>query len=232
MIAESLNMLPPKTFTFPIRRENLSLSVKLVEAKSVHNKRESLYNNRFHSVEQELQAWNGKGSCIIYCPTVKMVKQLFKWLRARNYKIGKYHGKMKREERETAYEKFMSGKCPIIVATNAFGLGIDKPDVRLLIHAGLPLSMDGYVQEIGRAGRDGKRSRCVLFYANSDFTDNERILRRGNEEVVYQKLKRLRALQDLVKSNKCIWQGIERYFGQKKTKKCGHCCNCRWKEAR
>ena len=68
----------------------------------------------------------------------------------------------------------MRGEKPIMVATNAFGLGIDKPDIRMVIHAGLPLSMDGYVQEIGRAGRGGKKARCVLIYAASDFARNER----------------------------------------------------------
>lgn len=228
-IMNSLGMKEANVFTYPVRRENLRLYIKLVEAEDIRNKRESLLMHRFHAVEQELQAWNGKGSCIIYCPTVRMVNQLFDWLRACDDRIGKYHGQMKHQKRKAAYEKFMLGKRPVMVATNAFGLGINKSDVRLLIHAGLPLSLDGYVQETGRAGRDGKKSRCVLFYANSDFADNERILRQGNEEVTHQKLRRLRALQDLVKSNKCLWKEIEKYFGQKKTEACGHCCNCKWK---
>lgn len=122
----------------------------------------------------------------------------------------------------------MSGDKPIMVASNAFGLGIDKPDVRLIIHAGLPLSMDGFVQEIGRAGRDGKKSRCVMFFSRSDFDRNARILaQNGKKNAVRRKMKRLNALRELTDSNKCIWRCIERYFGEKKREKCGKCCRCR-----
>ncbi len=121
----------------------------------------------------------------------------------------------------------MSGKRPIAVATNAFGLGIDKPDVRLIIHTGLQLSLDGCVQETGRAGRDGKKSRCVLFYAKSDFSANERILKHSSRaETKYLKLRRLQALRELIKSDGCLWCGIEKYYGQKIKGKCGKCCNC------
>ena len=117
------------------------------------------------------------------------MKRLCKWLKARDYPVGKYHGKMNHVKRKAAQQAFMNGKKPIIAATNAFGLGIDKPDVRLIIHAGLPLSMDGYTQEIGRAGRDGKKSRCVLFYAKSDFDRNRRILSRsGGRKAVARRL--------------------------------------------
>ena len=98
----------------------------------------------------------------------------------------------------------MSRKKPVMVSTNAFGLGIDKPDVRL-IHAGLPLSMDGYVQEVGRAGRDGNKSHCVLLYAKADFERNRRILSQsGGKKAVRRKLKRLNALQALISSDKCL----------------------------
>ena len=156
-----------------------------------------------------------------------MVKALHRWLKSRGYAVGKYHGKMKQAKRKQAQAAFMSGNKPIMVATNAFGLGIDKPDVRLVIHAGLPLSMDGYVQEIGRAGRDGKKSRCVLIYANSDFERNKRILSRsGGKKAVRRKLKRLYALQKLIDSSDCLWREIEHYFGEKKRKRCKKCCNC------
>lgn len=119
-----------------------------------------------------------------------------------------------------------------MVATNAFGLGIDKPDIRMVIHAGLPLSMDGYVQEIGRAGRGGKKARCVLIYAASDFARNERLLKQsGKRKAVNRKLRRLHALKKLVQSNKCLWRSIERYFGEKKQEKCKKCCNCKQKNA-
>ncbi len=230
-IIESLKMRDPEVLKFPIRRDNLYIYVKALETKSKTHKRNALGINRFNAVERELDAWDGKGAVIVYCNTVQMVKDLYKWLKARDYPVCQYHGKMTRTQRERSQKQFMSGNRPIAVATNAFGLGIDKPDVRLIIHAGLPLSLDGYVQEIGRAGRDGKKSRCVLFYAKSDFTVNERTLKYSSRaETRGSKLRRLQALCELIKSRKCLWCGIEKYFGQKKEKPCGRCCNCRCKQ--
>lgn len=216
-------------FVFPMRRDNLNLYIKLMGTTAKVHRRESLELNRFHSVERELDAWNGKGAAILYCPTVKMVEKLYCWLKACHYQVCIYHGKISRKKREEEQQRFMSGQRPIMIATNAFGLGIDKPDVRLIIHVGLPLSLDGYVQEIGRAGRDGKNSRCVLFYAKSDFSTNERVLRKGNIDTFHIKRKRLNALKDLLDSDDCMWRIIEKYFGQKKDNACGHCCNCLYK---
>lgn len=223
-IRDSLGLRDAKTFRTPIRRPKLRLSVKRIEA-GKHGK--TLESIRFQAVERALESWNGKGSAIIYCPTVKMVKTLHRWLKSRGFAVGKYHGKCKRRKRQKAQDKFMRGETPIMVATNAFGLGIDKPDVRLIIHAGLPLSLDSYVQEIGRAGRDGKKAKCVLLYAKSDVTRNERILRHsGKKKVVAQRLKRLHALRKLLNKDQCLWRGIEKYFGQKPQKRCKKCCNC------
>lgn len=225
-IRKSLRMRDDtQVFRTPIRRSNLRLSVKRIEA-GKHGK--SLESIRFQAVERALESWNGKGSAIVYCPTVKMVKALHRWLKSRGYAVGKYHGKCKPRKREKAQARFMAGKTRIMVATNAFGLGIDKPDVSLIIHAGLPLSMDGYVQEIGRAGRDGKKAKCVLLYAKSDVTRNERILcHGGKKKVVAQQLKRLHALRKLLSKDQCLWRSIEKYFGQKPQKRCKKCCNCR-----
>lgn len=226
-IRDSLGLRDAQTFRTPIRRPKLRLSVKQIEA-GKHGK--TLESIRFQAVERALESWNGKGSAIIYCPTVKMVKALHRWLKGRGYAVGKYHGKCKRRKREKAQARFMAGKTSIMVATNAFGLGIDKPDIRLIIHAGLPLSLDSYVQEIGRAGRDGKKAKCMLFYAKNDVTRNERILRHGGKKkVVAQRLNRLHALRKLLNKDQCLWRGIEKYFGQKPHKKCGKCCNCRKK---
>ena len=232
-IRKSLNIDNASLFRTPMRRDNLHLYIKRIDSsgKTRNGKcSQSIEHTLFQSVERELSKWDEHGAVIIYCPTVKLVKRLCKWLKARDYPVGKYHGKMKHAKRKAAQQAFMRGKKPIMVATNAFGLGIDKPDVRLIIHAGLPLSMDGYTQEIGRAGRDGKKSRCVLFYAKSDFDRNRRILSRsGGRKAVARRLKRLHALHDLVDSKKCLWRVIEKYFGEKPQKKCEKCCRCRQK---
>lgn len=230
-IRKSLNIDNASLFRTPMRRDNLRLYIKRIEAGGKTRKGgQSIEHTLFQSVERELSKWDKDGTVIIYCPTVKLVKRLCKWLKARDYPVGKYHGKMKHAKRKAAQAAFMSGKKPIMVATNAFGLGIDKPDVRLVIHAGLPLSMDGYVQEIGRAGRDGKKSRCVLFFTKADFERNKRILSHsGGNKAIRRKLKRLNALHGLVDSKKCLWRVIEKYFGEKPQKKCEKCCRCRQK---
>lgn len=226
-IIKSLGMLRPVKFIFPMRRTNLEITIKAVRARAKGKKRDDIRRGKLQLAQSYLNEWNGKGSVVIYCPTVKEVKATCQWLRARGFRAGKYHGKMRPKKRAKAQAAFMSGEVPIMVATNAFGLGIDKPDVRLIIHMGLPLSMDGYVQEIGRAGRDGETARCILIYAANDFAANKALLlhstkkkRRG------EVLARLNALAELVQSGRCIWKEIEHYFGEKEGKKCGKCCNC------
>ena len=230
-IRKSLDIDNASLFRTPMRRDNLRLYIKRIDSSGKTRKGgQSIEHTLFQSVERELSRWDEDGAAIIYCPTVKLVKRLCKWLKARDYPVEKYHGKMKRSKREAAQAAFMSGRKPIMVATNAFGLGIDKPDVRLVVHAGLPLSMDGYVQEVGRAGRDGRKSRCVLFYTKSDFDRNKRTLSQsGGRKAVARRLKRLNALHDLVSSHKCLWRVIEKYFGEKPQKKCEKCCRCKSK---
>lgn len=232
LIRKSLGIPNAERFRTPLRRDNLHLCIKNIDNSKIRKgkRKPSTENVLFQSVERELSKWDEDGAVIIYCPTVKLVKRLCKWLKTRDYPVGKYHGKMKHAKRKAAQQAFMRGKKPIMVATNAFGLGIDKPDVRLVIHAGLPLSMDDYVQEIGRAGRDGKKSRCVLFFAKADFERNKRILSHsGGNKAIRRKLKRLNALHGLVDSKKCLWRVIEKYFGEKPQKKCEKCCHCRQK---
>lgn len=222
-IVDALGMINPQIFSQPIRRDNLNLSVKQLKNDDRYQMREDAL---FHAVERALPR-KKKGSVIIYCPTVGRVERLQKWLAGRGWTIGRYTGEMSQKERCKVQEKFQSDALPVIAATNAFGLGIDKPDVRLVIHAGLPLTLSGYVQEIGRAGRDGAPAECLLFYAPGDVERNKRILSRSNvEQAVQQKTGELYALKDLMKSKECLWCGIERYYGEKPGKPCGHCLFC------
>lgn len=126
-----------------------------------------------------------------------------KWLKARGWKVGKYTGKMSQSERLKNQDAFMSGKKKIMVATNAFFLESDKPDIRLIIHTGLPLSLDGYVQEIGHAGRDSKKSRCVLLYSKSDFERDRKILKSsGSKKDLKRSMPLLDSLHTLLGSKK------------------------------
>ena len=229
-IIEALGMDEPRCFIQPVRRKNLLLLVKKIEAGSRHQKQESIL---FHEIEHVLSEQKKRTAVIVYCPTVARVERLHKWLSARKWKVGKYTGEMPQQKRQKAQRDFLSGEKPIMIATNAFGLGINKPDVRLIVHAGLPLTLSGYVQEIGRAGRDGKTAKCILFYSSADVESNKRILSlTKNPEAANYGVSGLNALKDLITSSECIWYGIAKYYGEKLSEPCGHCAHCLAKQAR
>lgn len=149
------------------------------------------------------------------------------FVRLKKWKARCCTGKDSCEKRERNLKEFLSGKTPIMVATSAFGLGIDKPDVRFIIHAGLPLTLEEYVQEIGRAGRDGKPSRCILFYSDGDYQKNRNILRKGGHGSESRWSEHgLEALKKLVKNKKCLWREIEKYYGEKGGDTCRQCSYC------
>lgn len=109
-----------------------------------------------------------KGSKIIYCATVKAVEEVTKFLRSADFDAESYHGKLSAKTRTDVQNRFMAGEIETIVATNAFGMGVDKPDIRAVIHWQIPGSLEAYYQEAGRAGRDGKEACCVLLYDTRD----------------------------------------------------------------
>src|SRR5262249_38320544 len=114
---------------------------------------------------------------IIYCATTRAVDDLYVALRRANIPVERYHGKMTGGEREAAQESFMRpGRAMVMVATNAFGLGVDKPDIRYILHYQLPGSPEAYVQEAGRAGRDGQAARCILLYIPDDIAIHEHFI--------------------------------------------------------
>jgi ATP-dependent DNA helicase RecQ len=139
-----------------IYRPNLQLEVKRVT-----NERE-----KHEALIRILNEHEGTG--IIYAATVKAVEELTEWLKSFDFKIEKYHGRMKAADRKTNQDAFMNDELKAIVATNAFGMGIDKPDIRFVVHYQMPGSLEAYYQEAGRAGRDGDAALCSLFYQLDD----------------------------------------------------------------
>jgi ATP-dependent DNA helicase RecQ len=109
-----------------------------------------------------------EGSGIVYAASIKQVESVHAELQAMGFAVGKYHGRMAAGARRAVQEEFMSGGLKAIVATNAFGMGIDKPDIRFVVHYNLPGSLEAYYQEAGRAGRDGEPSKCILFFQLED----------------------------------------------------------------
>lgn len=139
--------------------------------------REKNHNIFIKKVEKEEEKYeellryllvNGNNAGIIYCTTVDKVKEVTKFLRERKFRARAYYADLKKEKKEGCYEAFLDGRCKIVVATNAFGMGIDKSNIRYVIHFDLPRDIESYVQEMGRAGRDGKFASCILFYNKED----------------------------------------------------------------
>ncbi|VVB72840.1 putative ATP-dependent RNA helicase [uncultured archaeon] len=171
---------------------------------------------------------HGSQSGIIYCSTQKGTESIASKLRATGIRAQAYHAGLEPLLRAKTQERFIKGEVDTVVATIAFGMGIDKPDIRFVIHYDLPKNMETYAQETGRAGRDGQRSDCILFFGYGDTRKIEYLIEQGSDEE--QKSIAYRKLQDLVgfcDSRVCRRKALLAYFGEGYDEEnCGACDNC------
>lgn len=174
-------------------------------------------------------------SGIVYCATRKNVEAVYELLSSRGMPVTKYHAGLENEERQANQEDFIYDRKPVMVATNAFGMGIDKSDIRYVLHYNMPQSMENYYQEAGRAGRDGENSQCILLFSLQDIMINKYLLARKefdgmeaeNIELVKQKdAQRLQAMEGYCKTTSCLRYYILAYFGEKTKGSCDNCGNC------
>ena len=221
-IIDILHLQEPFVITTGFNRENLFYSVQTP-------------GNKYNFVREYVEE-HKEESGIIYCISRKLVEEVCENLIKDGFSATRYHAGLSDEERRNNQDDFIYDRCSIMVATNAFGMGIDKSDVRYVIHYNMPKNMESYYQEAGRAGRDGEPARCILLYSRQDVVTNRFFIENSQENQELDPLtralvqerdeERLRKMTFYCFTHECLRDYILRYFGEYGSGYCGNCSNC------